>query len=362
MQVDEVKMKVIQSFWVYLLVPVSIVVAIIFLVSAYSGYLSPDIHPVVPCLGLLFPFFLLANGLMLCLWLVVKRKMALFHVFVFVLGWSPATDYCPLHFGTGAQGNRNIKVLSYNVMGLGSANKKDGKTSLDYILAADADIVCLQEFPVNNFKVQKKLKKFPHRKVVQVSMGNSVMLCSKYPIVSAKKITFGDSFNGACLFKVKIDSKTVSVLNVHLESNKLNEDDKKAYKGLLEHPSDTKLRIEGKHLLSKYAKAAVLRAEQAQCLAEIIDQNRKEPMIVCGDFNDTPLSSAHRILSENLTDAYCVRGCGPGFSYNQSFMYFRIDHILVNQYFEVTDCKVDRSVDDSDHYPIWCKLKYIINK
>jgi len=80
-------------------------------------------------------------------------------------------------------------------------------------------------------------------------------------------------------------------------------------------------------------------------------------MLVCGDFNDSPLSYAHRVIGEGLCDVFVEAGAGPGFTYNQNHFYFRIDHIFATPAFRVLECKVDRSIRASDHYPVWCILE-----
>ena len=40
-----------------------------------------------------------------------------------------------------------------------------------------------------------------------------------------------------------------------------------------------------------------------------------------------------------------------------SILYFRIYHIMANDNFRIIQCKVDRSIRLSDHYPVWCRLE-----
>jgi len=77
-------------------------------------------------------------------------------------------------------------------------------------------------------------------------------------------------------------------------------------------------------------------------------------VIVCGDFNDSPLSYAHRVIGKELDDAFVQSGNGFGISYNQNHFYFRIDHILLSKNLESYQCTVDKTIKSSDHYPIWC--------
>ena len=71
-----------------------------------------------------------------------------------------------------------------------------------------------------------------------------------------------------------------------------------------------------------------IRAEQADIIADEIEALQGDYLIVCGDFNDTPISYARRRIQGQLRDAYVESGKGVGISYNGNMFWFRIDHIL----------------------------------
>ena len=77
-------------------------------------------------------------------------------------------------------------------------------------------------------------------------------------------------------------------------------------------------------------------------------------MILCGDFNDTPISYARYRLTANLHDLYVDTGSGAGYSYSFKKMGLRIDHILASKAIKGYDCMVDPSAEGSDHKPIYC--------
>ena len=99
------------------------------------------------------------------------------------------------------------------------------------------------------------------------------------------------------------------------------------------------------------------RAKQADIIIEDIERESSPYIIVCGDFNDSPISYTCKVLSEALDDAYISSGNGPGISYNRNKLFYRIDHILHAPTIESYDCTVDRNIKVSDHYPIYCFLK-----
>ena len=76
-------------------------------------------------------------------------------------------------------------------------------------------------------------------------------------------------------------------------------------------------------------------------------------MIICGDFNDTPVSYAHRVLTRHLTSAYRQSGNGLGFTFHEKGFPVRIDHILFDgQTWKSSESEVINSITCSDHFPV----------
>jgi AP endonuclease domain protein len=160
-----------------------------------------------------------------------------------------------------------------------------------------------------------------------------------------------------------LDIKGVKTLlvNNHFESFGLTNDDKEGFKTLVKGSMKTNdMKSESSHLLHKLGTVAERRAPEVEMVAKYVKKylDKKVPVILCGDFNDNPLSYAHRTIANILTDCYVSSGNGPGISYHKSGMYFRIDHIFCSDDFEPYGAKVDNSVTNSDHYPVYCWLKY----
>jgi len=79
-------------------------------------------------------------------------------------------------------------------------------------------------------------------------------------------------------------------------------------------------------------------------------------VIVCGDFNDTPVSYAYRKVRGNLKDAFIESGWGTSNTYNGELPSFRIDYILCDHKFTAQNYHRDR-VYYSDHFPIQCQIR-----
>ena len=112
---------------------------------------------------------------------------------------------------------------------------------------------------------------------------------------------------------------------------------------------------EVKSLSVSLKKGFVKRALQSQVVKDNINKS-PYPVIVLGDFNDTPVSYSYRKIRKGLNDSFLNSGYGAGFTYRGNYPRNRIDYILyddnlINSYFEIIKVKY------SDHYPIVAYFK-----
>ena len=331
------------------------IVGIGFLACAYSPSVSPADHPIWACAGLFIPIFIFLNLCFIIFWLIVNCKFVILPILFFILGWSSLSAYWPVNiFGESSDGGPQIKLLTYNVMAM------RGNIS-EYLLESEADIVCLQEYPYTDKKLRARLqKKYPYIKTYNFHGINAVACLSKYPITKVSNIELESAYNGSVQFNVRYSKDiTIPLIVNHLESNKLDSHDKAVYKDMLKSPDEAKVKSGSKYLLRKLADAVSIRGPQADAVAARIKEIDSPYIIVCGDFNDTPVSYVHNTIAEGLQDAYIQSASGPGITYNRNFLYFRIDHILAGTSYKVIDCNVDRSIDESDHYPMYATLEIV---
>ena len=86
-------------------------------------------------------------------------------------------------------------------------------------------------------------------------------------------------------------------------------------------------------IISKLKQAYLLRAGQALQLEKHISES-PYPVILCGDFNDTPTSFTYHTLSKKLTDSFIESGKGIGRSYAGKMPSYRIDYIFHDNHFK----------------------------
>lgn len=346
---------------------VNLLAALLLLVCAYSPMLPAEYMPLLSLAGLAFPFVLAANVAFFLLWLLFYRPFMLVSLVAFVVCVPQIRAFFPLNVARQEPPAENLKLVSYNIL---SSNLKASTANRDnplitYLEGCGADIICLQEFPFAALKGKsgkELLADYPYRsyQVSDLSELKSHYLCclSKYPILSAEKVDLNSTGNGCARYRILHEEDTIVVYNCHLQSNNLNAENKTTYEDLLTDPNAEKIRAEGtRELVKKLRESASMRAVQAGIVLAEVTRETSPYVIVCGDFNDSPISYTRRLLTQELTDAYVRSGNGPGFSYNKNKLFYRIDHILHSPAFESYDCTVDRTVKTSDHYPITCYLK-----
>lgn len=105
-----------------------------------------------------------------------------------------------------------------------------------------------------------------------------------------------------------------------------------------------------RNILRKIKRAFAKRSWQANALAEHIAEY-KGKQILCGDFNDVPVSYTYRKAGGTLTDAYVEKGFGFGTTFANRLSIFRIDYTLLDERLKINSCKIIRK-NLSDHYPV----------
>lgn len=343
-------------------------VALLLIGCAYSPLLPPATLPLLSLAGLAFPFVLVGNILFIIAWLLVCRRYIWLSVIACLICLPQIRAFSPVNINQQEPPTDAIKLLSYNIL---SSNLTPSTANSDnpliiYLEDSDADIICLQEFPFSSLKSNAKAKKlladYPYKSynVSKDSESSAKFLgcLSKYPILSVDRLDIGSTTNGCTKYRILHDTDTIVVYNCHLESNRLDAGNKSTYEQLFTKPKKENIKVdETKVLVKKLRDAATKRSQQTDIIMADMRQETTPYIIVCGDFNDSPISYTREQLTDELDDAFVGNGNGPGFSYNRNKMYYRIDHILHSRAFESYACKVDHTVKVSDHYPISCYLE-----
>ena len=343
---------------------INVLAALGLIYCAYSPMLPAEQLPLLSLAGLGFPIVLAINVFFLLFWLIVYWRYSFVSLITCIICFAQIRAFIPINLGKQEPPRNSLKLLSYNILSpnINASNTNASNATIAYLEAADADIICLQEFQFATLKKRKQLlKKYPYKSYElsdeSQATAHHLGCLSKYPILSSENIKLESTTNGCAKYRILHEGDTIVVYNCHLQSNNIHDNDKSAYKQLIKDPGEH-LRSQGtKRLVKKLRDSAAKRANQVDVVMADMKKESSPYIIVCGDFNDSPISYTCHRLKRKLTDAYTNSGNGPGFSYNRHGMYFRIDHIMYSSKFKAYNCTVDRSIKISDHYPIFCFLE-----
>jgi endonuclease/exonuclease/phosphatase family metal-dependent hydrolase len=367
-------MKPIGNFFLIIIRILNVLALVVLLMAAFSDFISPFRTVIFSYLGLFFPLIFLFNLALFFFWLFTEHwKTAGLNFLVFLVCINAIHTYFPIHAETKNVPEGCIKILTYNVMRFGRQDKKSKKESnkiLRYIRENDADIVCIQEFGAlrsgSNTRLTEKdiivaLNKYPYHNISGLKFPYpdetfGVAIFSKYPILSVRKVPYESEYNGSIICELAVRGEKVTLINNHLESNKLSYEERNNYYQMTQDPDSRSLDVFTKMMTKRLTPAYRLRALQAQIISKMIAENTNPYIIVCGDFNDTPISYARRKIKGNLRDAFVDSGCGLGITYNRYRFLFRIDYILHSSNIKSYNCTVGK-LRDSDHFPVWCYLE-----
>jgi len=372
MRVENKNRKGVLRYLWYPLLAVNFLTILFLLLSVISWYVSPAKITIIAYLGMAFPFIYVINIAFLFFWTICFQwRYALISFISLIICISPALTYFPIHFKTKEIPENCIKVMSYNVRAF-NWNKKLAAADnpiLTYIRDCDPDIVCIQEYTAvtdkmkrNTNDIKKVLSKYPYFSFINLwpsrpTVDHGLACFSKYPILSATKIPVESSgTNGSVLYKIKVNNKIISVINNHLESNQLTSADKQLYRDLLKDTNRQNIDNVAHNIKNKLGSAFQKRAPQANLISKWIKEQDTDGVIVCGDFNDTPISYTYKTIKGDLIDSYANTGFGPGITYHENHFWFRIDFIMHSRNIKSYNTTVGK-VKYSDHYPVWTYLQ-----
>ena len=330
---------------------------------AASPYANPSEWWGIPGLfGLCFPFCAAAVVVMGMVCLLIKPRLAWIAA-VGLLGCCGALrDYLPINLSSPPP-KGCLKVMTYNVCAFSNwkTDERGNLVVMEYVCAQKPHLACLQEAtyktPAYEDTLMRTVRRYGYHYRKEQMGQSAVGLLSRFPIAKSR-LLFCAKANGAAAFWVlPPGGDTVVVVNVHLESMHLSKEDRTNYHLLVRNPEAADSVKSRLGFLRKIANASHERAHQTDSLTQFLDQLKGRPVIVMGDFNDTPISYAHRQVCSRLNDVYRATGNGIGRTFNKDAIYVRIDNIFCSDHWKPFAAMVENAVDYSDHYAITAYLK-----
>ncbi|MCK9254293.1 MAG: endonuclease/exonuclease/phosphatase family protein [Bacteroidales bacterium] len=322
----------------------------------------------ISILPFLFTIALSINLIFLLVWIFINWKYSLISLLSILLVIKYIVLIYPISsFFSKKTNEAEFKVMTYNVMvfGLYDWENKNIRTDIIQLISNEnPDILCLQETywnnSNNNFKTLDLItENLNAEHIYKASMTTAkagqnfgFATISKYPILNSYSEKFENSFNGFTYSDILLNTDTVRVYNLHLQSLEFNQKDYTVLENISEGINELKI----KSLLKKYLKSVKLRINQAEIVKTTMS-NCNYPIIVCGDFNDIPISYSYLKIAKNLKDSFSSKGKFPGYTWVNSKLKLRLDYILYSKDFKCSSHKViDKEL--SDHFPVVAEFRF----
>lgn len=354
----------------------NVITVLFFLLACLAPFISPVRFWPISFITLGFPFLLIILVLFLLFWLIFDAKYALLPLVALVVGWKSVSAFFsfrwPTHWEATSKPEGSFNVMSYNVALFGLYAQKNSKPTrqamFELIRRQQPDILCMQDFytsekrnDFNNREDISELMRLPHRFFSSDFNrdGNQhwgSIIFSRYPILQSDKVKLSPGPLGESLIYADVlrGNDTIRIVNMHLESYRFNAQDYRSIEKIRKQ-EDTGL-VAAKGIMHKMRDASARRSRQANIVADFI-RTSPHPVIVCGDFNDTPASYTYFKIRGNLQDVFLKKGSGIGRTFSGLSPTLRIDYIFADRRFHVNGVNIIPS-DLSDHYPVITNLSF----
>jgi endonuclease/exonuclease/phosphatase family metal-dependent hydrolase len=256
---------------------------------------------------------------------------------------------------------QDIKILTYNIFG--NANEQRRQEVIETIRREQPDIVCCTEYrPRNDGDIFERtlgdLYPYSVSNMDKNSWGTGELILSRFP-VNTKHINDFDP-GDAIIAQMDVRGAKVDIVTVHLE---------RIGRQIRRHIMDSSRSLREK--VTTVSEIEMLKDTtkftHAQKLLDTLALFQN-PLIICGDFNDTPNSRVYHLFSRNYVNTFSSAGWGLGATFGESWMrirmrnipffsffgrdILRIDHIFVSRDFDTISSKVITDAEGSDHKPV----------
>lgn len=319
----------------------NVIFALLLVVSFVLPYLPPQRFPTLSLLSLGVSPLIVVNIIFVLYWLVQFKRQLWLSAIILVIAFFHFNSFYEISSEVDASKYKNsLRILSFNVR-LFNAYEKDqskdvGKIINTILKTETPDLICIQEYyRSDKIDFSAYPYQYIHFKADREKLGHAIF--SKYPLINTGAFDFEFTGNNILYADVVKGNDTLRVYNLHLQSLKI------IPTAVLQEEDTGRLRIRISHAFQI----------QQQQVAQLLKHKEKSkyPVLLCGDFNNTPFSYTYQKVSKGMKDAFVKRGNGLGTTFLFDKYPMRIDFILTDPSFDVLRFKTIRNTF-SDHYPI----------
>lgn len=358
------KRSFLSTLFTIVLLAITLSLSLALIIAYLTPHVPPEMFGQFTIVGLFAPILYVMVMVCTLLWLVMRRwVMALIFMVLLIPGFFHFNNFFNMAVMIEEEineSNRELTILTHNIRGFyNDEGRRSVQDYVDYLAKGDLpDIICLQEFPrdARGLKSLDTLLESRYQTVYHaeaVEGGEYVVRTySRYPIIKQGSIAGeGRGTSHWCDIVYK-QFDTIRIFNNHLYTMSISANDTEDIaRGKILQDGDRM-----RSIVNRIADNSQIRASHVDTLRYVMD-NTPYRHIVCGDFNDTPMSYVYGQLSENLYDTFVESGNGYGYTFRPMRGMLRIDYILRSEGLESLDYSADESATFSDHLPVLARLK-----
>lgn len=353
-----------KQYFVRLLAIINIVVGFGIVLSIASHNILPGNITWIQITGLIFPIMAIIALSLLVFFVIIKSKFRVISLLIVIISLTSfPRNFQLTFFNQSTPDNSDLKLVTYNVQRFGIDNNIEKSPAIrdsiiSFLIKENADIYCIQEYhsadnnlyePLKNIRdnlnsITYYYESYFNPRYNQLS-GLAIFSC--YQAINKGKLKFTGSRTFGIYIDIIVNHDTIRLYNIHLASIKLEPADLDFVTTTNPGKDNHSSTLEIYH---KLANAYTLREKQ-------INEIKKEiiaspyPVLLCGDFNDSPNSWAYSEVNSILNDAFKSKGNGIGRTYNGPIPLLRIDYIFTESTYYIKGFHRPM-ISWSDHFPI----------
>ncbi len=250
----------------------------------------------------------------------------------------------------------DLTVFTYNTQRFVTMDSVDTFESFTTWLEGQkkVDVFVFQELKKNQaLEIAKLLEDYEHTINYSKKSHPQTFLFSKYPIESVNQDL--DGYDSRVYEVVlDVDGEKIKVIPCHMLSNAVT----MATDELFQEIKDNKIKVIPRHF-RKIVRSYFTRSKERMDIWYKIKKHitmSMEPVIMLGDFNDTPYSPLYTDASKVLDDSFQQSGAGLARTFRIPYPSIKIDHIFVSDKLHCNDIKII-NLPFSDHNGIWASVQ-----
>lgn len=336
--------------------------------SMAAPYINPTNLSWIGLFGLFFPVLASINFLFVIFWLVLGDRRIILSLIALILSGIFISKYVGIKDQPVVpQGSPQVMITSFNIQnGLEGYDRnveirKQKRERLTTFLGdqSTSQILCIQELA--QFGEEVMHDAFPKHKIV-TTKDKGAAIFTTYPSIANGIVEFGTRTNSCVWADLDTPAGKIRVYSIHLQSNQITADAEEIIEDIMVEDSKSSKPNEHRNntwkgiftIFNKIRHGQIHRANQVNLIKQHVSQS-PYPVVLAGDFNDTPMSYTYKTLMESLKDSFVESGRGLGTTYRGRIPFLRIDYIMADDRLSFIDHTIDKS-PVSDHYPVTAEI------